>query len=322
MQFSTLDVLLLCLFLLLGIAVVFISVTAYTAWVLTHPYRRTYASAVARGRAGDPAELRRADGSSYAYTSWELNGKGFRCPVWDVVGGDPQGPVFILSHGWGDSRIGGLTRLTRIGPLASRVILWDMPGHGEADGICRLGTLEPLILGELMALVGTPAILYGWSLGAGVSIVASLLNGGRGIIAEAPYRRPETPAENVLRSWGLPHGPTLRAALGLLGMCFGVGWHWAAFDREVRAAAVSVPLLVIHGEADEVCPVDDGGRIAASCAYGDIEVIPGAGHHGLWTDDASASRCEDAVRRFLERLRAEEALNSRHAHGHAEQSHS
>ena len=318
MHFTTESILGLLAFLGLGAVLAVALLAAHTAYVLTHPPRRTYASALARGRPGDPGELLRPDGGRRSFTTWEHRWGGLRLPGWDIVGDDPAGPVFVFSHGWGDSRIGGLVRAQALASLASRLILWDMPGHGEAPGVCALGTRE---VGALRALIetigsGQKVVLYGWSLGAGVSIAAALSPSDArhpalpaAVIAEAPYCLPDTPARNVLRAWGLPWRVNLPIALTLLGMRFGVGARWRGFDRAALAAGLTVPLLVLHGERDEISPPEDGERIARGASRGTFAAIPGGGHHGLWTDEALAARCRDAVRDFLFR-----ALNSDHAH--------
>jgi pimeloyl-ACP methyl ester carboxylesterase len=229
--------------------------------------------------------------------------------VWDVVGDDPAGPAVILCHGWGDSRIGGLSRLPAVAPCASRLILWDMPGHGEARGRCSLGTREVGALLGLIEQVGGPVVLVGWSLGAGIAVAAAAGDDRvLAVVAEAPYRLPWTPARNVLRAFGLPWRVSLPCAMALLGTRFGVGPLWRGFDRAALAGKVRQPLLVIHGADDDVCPLEDGRDIAGAAPQGVFLPIPNAGHHGLWTAESTAVQCRAAVREFLSR-----ALNSGHA---------
>jgi pimeloyl-ACP methyl ester carboxylesterase len=297
----------LAVLLLVGLLIAVAAMTLYTVRVLTHPPRRTYASALARNRPGDPGELDR----KFKWTAWDLRWRHLDLPVWDIEGEKPEGPIIVLTHGWGDSRIGGLTRVGPLAPLASRLILWDMPGHGEAKGTCSLGTHEVAALLALIERIGKPVVLYGWSLGAGVSIAAeagverepgprSLADTGvRAVIAEAPYRLPQTPARNVLLSYALPHRINLPLAMRYLGMRLGVGAHWRGFDRAALAAKMQAPLLVIHGAQDLICPVEDGEQIAAAAPRHEITRIEAGGHHSLWTDAATASLCVDAVRRFL-----------------------
>ncbi len=276
--------------LLVGMALAIAMAITLTVWRLTHPPRRTYASAVARGRPGDPSELP----TPRAFQSWTLQSRGNSIPIWDLPGDAPTGPIVIMLHGWGDSKLGSLSRLSAFLPLASRVLAIDLPGHGEASGCSRLGIDEHL---DVLSLIdhlkaetpGTGIVLFGWSLGAGIAIAAAAthLPHVRGVIAEAPYIHPATPAARVLMSRNLPAGAILQAALAIIGWISSPGWR--GFDRARLAASLRVPLLVIHGEADEISPIQDGRTIAQAALFGSLATIPTAGHLGLWSGDGAES---------------------------------
>lgn len=300
--------------LALGLLIAWASGVAIILRTLRRPPRRTYASAVAGARPGEPSEL----DPPLAFDSWTLASAGESLAVWDVVGGDDAGPMVVMVHGWGDSRIGGLVRLPAIARNASRVLLLDLPGHGESPGRTRLGTSEARHLLDLIGRIAAadshqprPIVLYGWSLGAGISIVAAAASAGQddpnsariaGVIAEAPYRLPHTPARNVMHVRRLPHRLTLRPAFWLLGTILGVGPAWRGFDRAAHAANLRCPLLVLHGEHDEICPLRDGRDIAAAAPGGRLEVISQGLHNTLWTDEATRPACEAAVAAFLSRV--------------------
>lgn len=307
----------LAILLALGLVVALLWAACYTAWMLTHPPKRTYASAVARGRPGDPSELV----PSRAFEAWTFRSGGLEFPVWDIAGDLPpgHGPTIILSHGWADSRVGGLMRIHALAPHASRLILWDMRGHGEAPGLCRLGTRE---VDDLVALIDHLAeratdhlILYGWSLGAGVSVVAAarpdLKPRIRAVIAEAPYRLPWTPARNVMRVRALPYRVNLPVAFAGLGLVLGAGPRWRRFDRAAHAAGLQCPLLVIHGQMDQICPPEDGQAIAAAASDGTLASIADGGHNDLWTDEPLAAKCAAAIDQFLKRFTTEAQRVSR-----------
>lgn len=293
--------------LLLGGALTLIAAIAMVARSLTHPPRRTYGSAIARGLAGDPSEL----DPPRLFEAWSFTSRGLDLPVWDIPGDDPAGPIVVLVHGWGDSRIGGLVRLFAVLPVASRVILWDLPGHGEAPGTCALGTREADDLRSLLATIkaDVPIVLFGWSLGAGLAIELAAGNASdherariAGVIAEAPYRFAITPARRVMHLRRLPHRLNLPPAFWLLGMRFGVGARWTRFDRAIHAANLSCPLMLIHGTDDEVCPIDDSRSIARAVPHGtpvDFTETESAGHNDLWTDPRFAPQHASAVQRFI-----------------------
>jgi len=291
--------------LALGLVLAIASAAAWAAWSLTHPPRRTYASAVARGRPGEPSEL----DPPLAFTEWSLRSRGRSLGVWDVVGEDPTGPVVVMCHGWSDGRIGGLARVPAIASEASRIVLWDMPGHGDTPGICTLGTRERDDLGSLVDQIGPverPLVLYGWSLGAGVCMAyAADDDRVSGVIAESPYREAITPARKVLHLRRLPHRVNLPLSFWVLGLILGQGVRWRGFDRALHAAKLRCPLLVLHGELDPISPPSDGMAIAKAASEGRFELIPGGSHNDLWTNTAFVEASARAVRGFIRELRAE-----------------
>lgn len=295
--------------LLLGGALTLVGAVVLVVHALTHPPRRTYGSAVGRGLACDPSEL----DPPRDFQAWSFSSHGLDMPVWDVAGDEPDGPVVVMVHGWGDSRIGGLVRLGAVAPVASRVILWDLPGHGEAPGSCALGTREVEDLAALVEVLGceTPIVLFGWSMGAGIAIAcaadttnpdrAPISRGIAGVIAEAPYRLAQTPAHRVMHLRRLPHRLNLPPALWLIGAWVGVGPAWRGFDRAAHAKHLRCPLLIIHGSHDEVCPIDDARAIAAAADPGlvQLHITAGAGHNDLWTEPNCALEHTKAVRWFI-----------------------
>ncbi|MEQ8769816.1 MAG: alpha/beta hydrolase [Phycisphaerales bacterium] len=300
---------LLGLLALLGIGfVVFVgAMIVHTAWSLTHPPRRTYASAVSRNIPGDPSEL--DEPLDFEDRTISLHHEEIRC--WIIKGRAPAGPAVVVSPGWGDSRIGALVRLEPLLPLASRVVAVDPPGHGDTPGACDLGAQQASILTAILDTVAPegPVVLMGWSLGAGVSIEAAATHDDDppnvaatrerivGVIAEAPYRLVRTPAERVMRARGMPVALNLSPALALIGFTEPVGPRWRGFDRERWASRLACPVLVLHGTDDPVSPIEDGRAIAAAAPSGTIIETEGGGHNDLWTEHRE--RQIDAVRRFL-----------------------
>lgn len=309
----------LVILLAVGFALAWGGMVIGTCMRLTHPPRRTYAWAVSKGLPGDPGELpppngprafesfdlaARLGGSWRSLVGRERNGESL-VPCWDIVGDTHDGPVVIATPGWGESKVNVLVRLAALGRLASRVVVWDPQGLGEAPGVCALGTREHLVLARLIEYVSSTdnnpeIVLFGWSMGGGVSIVAAANDERvRGVIAEAPYRVARTPAKNVMQYAGLPWTGVGPAAFALMGLVKGVGASWRDFDRAEHAAKLTCPLLVIHGDQDVVCPLDDGRVIADAAPKGQLVVIVDGGHNDLWTEPRFASMCSAAVEEFI-----------------------
>jgi pimeloyl-ACP methyl ester carboxylesterase len=276
--------------------------TLFTARLLTRPPRRGYAFAVSRGVPGDPAELKVPGRPPAKFTSWSVRSRGLDLPVWDVGGDDPDGPIVVLLHGWGESRVHSLSRLPALLAAASRVVLLEFPGHGDAPGRCGLGGPEVVDAGALVDTLhagdaSRPIVAMGFSLGAGVALaLASRDARVAGVVAEAPYRLPVTPARNVLASRGLPFRSNLGPALALAAPSPG------GFDRAAHAARMRSPLLVLHAEADPIVPLKDARAIAAAAGErGSIVVLPGSGHGTLWSDPSAYPTAAAAVDAFLRR---------------------
>jgi pimeloyl-ACP methyl ester carboxylesterase len=283
----------LLLLLAIGGVLYWLGIVAWTARTLTHPPRQTYASAVFRRAPGDPGEL----DSPRQFQAWTLRSQGRDLAVWDLPGDDPNGPVAIVTHGWASGKVNSIRRAPVLTARCSRVVFWDMPGHGESKGRCTLGVKEPADLVALAERVGEgrPLVLCGSSMGTGVSIAAALqLSDAALVIVEAPYRQAPTPAANVMRFKGAPVRFNLGPALAYVGIAACGRWtgpqlsadRRLPFDRAVLAARLACPLLVFHGDADPTCPIEDGRAIAAASPQGRFVEIPGGTHQNLWTNEA------------------------------------
>lgn len=292
--------------LAIGFCIAWTAGVLYARYALTHPPRRTYGTALARNQPGTPSELdsARFGVGPRAFCEWFIDrpGRAGGLPVWEIAGDDAAGPTVIFTHGWGDGRLGGLLRLEPFIAGASRVLLWDLPGHGDAPrsaGLCRLGRVEAADLLALIEKTDGPVVLFGWSLGGGLSIVCGVHPRVIGVATEAPYTLPQVPASRVMGARGLPGLGILRSALTTIG---GLAWQRVGgpFDRAAHAARLTVPLLVIHGENDPVCPIEGGRAIAQGAAGGgEVVAVSGARHNDLWINPVYRSVCSAAVRRWL-----------------------
>jgi len=292
----------------------FVTIAATTWWTirrLRRPPRRTYASAMARGMPGEPSELATPRQWDAWIASCKVGGQTLDLPVWDIAGDEPSAPVIVCTPGWGDSKVGALVRVEALAPIASRIIAWDPPGHGEAPGLCSLGLREHEAIAAIVDQLSDDAqnrgvVLYGWSLGAGASVVAAaeMANLGVvvGVIAEAPYRMPQTPARNVILNASMPWRINGPLAFWLLGVELGVGPKWRGFDRVEHARRLSCPLLVAQGSLDEVCPVDDGRAIASAAPLGLFVEIQGGHHSDLWTNERFSTPFQSVVVDFVRSL--------------------
>lgn len=283
-----------------GAAVFAAALFIWTVRTLTRPPRRGFGWAVAYNLPSHPGELDPAP----EFTEWTFTSGGIELPVWDITGRKPTGPVVLITPGWGQGRVGCLDRVAGLLDSASRIIIWDLPGTGEAPGTCTLGARETPMLNDLVDRVGndTPIVLMGASMGAGMSIeIGAQRDDICGVIAEAPYCMPLTPARGVLRTANLPWRLNLPPAIAWVGLRSGAGAKWAGFHRAEHASHLSCPLLILHGTDDTVSPIADSRTIADAAESCTLVEIDHGDHHSLWRRPEWLERCAHEAGEFITR---------------------
>ncbi|HAI12421.1 MAG TPA: hypothetical protein DCM28_12000 [Phycisphaerales bacterium] len=276
------------------------------AWMLVHsmmhPSRKTYGVVVAREGVTEPSELNLlAQEVTFTFTDDSTS------PAWIIEGAKLDGPTIILTHGWTNSRYGSLYKAARMVPWASRVVVYDMRGHGDNTAkVCTVGQLEPADLCSIMDQVQqTPDekfILVGSSMGAGITLHAAVNDQQHhvrviGVILDGPYRYAMQPVASHLRLKRIPPEPICMLANAMLRIMF---WNFAPYDRAMQAAELQCPVLVLHGSDDPICPASAGRSIAEAATDGTYVEITGGEHGGLPLVDEKTYH--DAIEQFLNEL--------------------
>lgn len=131
-------------------------------------------------------------------------------------------------------------------------------------------------------------VLYGESLGSGIAVALAAENDVGGLILETPYSSIADVAQ--AQYWYVP-------AKWLI---------WDRFDSLARIGGVRAPILVFHGDADDVIPIRFARRLVdAAPAPKQAHFLPGGSHADLYDFGAG-----DLVIGFLEE-RAREWVASR-----------
>ncbi len=127
-------------------------------------------------------------------------------------------------------------------------------------------------------VAGGDLVLYGESLGTGVAVKMASERPVAAMILQSPYTSIADVAATMF--WFLPV-------------------HWLVrdrFDSLSRIAALRVPLLVVHGERDDLIPVALGRALFAAAREPKRALwIPEGGHNDLW------DRVRDTVMTFAAR---------------------
>ena len=218
--------------------------------------------------------------------------------------GNPGAPLMIFFHGYRSTAArdgsGGFQLCLRRG---FSVLMADQRGHGDSEGgTITFGIRERYdCLDWANAAVEkfgpeTKILLLGVSMGAATVLMASdlpLPPQVKGIIADCGYDSPEDILRETMRRWHYPQFPTWQ--LTRLGAkLFG---HLDV--RECSALEsmkhAHVPVLLIHGEADNVVPCEMAAALRDACAsHAELLTVPGAGHGmSCYTDPAAYEKALD-----------------------------
>lgn len=201
----------------------------------------------------------------------------------------PGWPTLVVFHG----RAGNAAdRAPLVAPFAEAgygVVLAEYRGYGGNPGApSEAGFLldARAHLDWLAAAWGeTAPVVCGESIGSGVAVMVAAERPVRALVLDAPYTSVADLAAAMYR-W-LPARRLLR--------------HH--FDSISRLPGVRVPVLVLHGDADDIIPHEHGRRVAAAAGgRAEFVLLRGAGHPVLKEDPAGRGMRE--VERFLADLSA------------------
>ncbi len=201
------------------------------------------------------------------------------CRLSVAVIGDSNSGILLYFYGNGEQIDTSLFRMRWLHRISGlQVICADYRGYGRSTGIPSLAVLQSdaRLLVERYAPEGTrPILAYGRSIGTIPAIALcehGLLDGA---ILEAPF----TTAGEVTEAWsrGLPL--PLRPFMKL------VPSRELVIQRQPIdiMKEISVPLLIVHGTADEIIPFELGKRMfdAANTGKKQFCAVTGYGHNNL-----------------------------------------
>ena len=296
-----------------GGGVLILVCSAALLYRMLHPQRKTYGHALALGLLTSPDEL----GMTYREQRFRFP-DGSTTLGWVIEGRCPDGPVVVMTHGWESSVYNSLIRVPMFARWASELVLYDMRGHGESTAkACHLGASEPDDLHAVIEQAGNPdlpVVLFGSSMGAGISLVAAsptVYGSSRsadrrdtwerivGVICEAPYRRGMEPIYGHFRQQGWPSYPVVPVAYLYLVLRFLRLWR---FDRVEYAQELRRPLLVLHGTNDPISQYGSGRQIADAAERGRLVSFEGGTHGDL--AEVDPQRYTEAIDCFFRDLQA------------------
>ncbi|MBQ8683829.1 MAG: alpha/beta hydrolase [Clostridia bacterium] len=222
-------------------------------------------------------------------------------------------PLQIMFHGWrstAEHDFGGGHKMARA--LGHNILLVDQRAHGKSGGhALSFGIRERYDCADWAFFAArqyptSPLLLTGISMGAATVLMASSLplpDNVVGIMADCPY---SSPAAIIRKVCGDAHVPGWLAMpfLHLGAWLFG-GFRLADGGAVEAVKEAKLPILLVHGEADDFVPCAMSREIAAACASPlTFLTVPGAGHGASFLVDNEGYKA--AMTTFLRQVLPEE----------------
>jgi hypothetical protein len=230
---------------------------------LLHPWRRAMTVSAPPG-----CEDTMFTGAAVDLAGWRCSAAGAR-----------RGTIVYL-HGVADNRASGFGVIQRFTARGFDVVAYDSRAHGESQGeACTYGFYEKedlrLVLDTLDA---GPIVLMGTSLGAAVALQQAARDARvSGVVAAETFSDLRTVAAE--RAPFVFTGEVLRRAFELAEQQ--AGFQVDAVSPLRAAAQITVPVLLIHGDADRDTPPAHSQRVFDALAGSRrLLLVPGATHNG------------------------------------------
>jgi len=196
-------------------------------------------------------------------------------------------PTLLYFHGNGGSVAGRAALIAKYMLRGRGVMMMSYRGYGGSTGSPteRANVADARLAFDSLVADGVrpqDIILYGESLGTGVAVQLAGERNAGGVILDSPYTSVVDRAAELY--------PFLPVGLILSDR----------YETSRHIAKLHAPLLIVHGEADEVIPVAMGRKLfALANEPKEIVTLPGAGHN-----DHDLYGSFEAINGWIDRLRS------------------
>ena len=223
---------------------------------------------------------------------------------------EKRGPLVIVLHGFTSSkeRTHTVAACEAMREAGFATLRFDLYGHGESGGEFRAHTLDKWISNTLAVInyaEGLDFVTEIWLSGHSQGGLTAALAAGKepervkGLILRAPaFMIPRCAREGNLLGVRFDPDRIPEAFPTIKGLTLEAGYVRSAQAIHVEEAidAFHGPVLLLHGEADDVVPLRDVAAAAERYRTCRLELIPGETHHF----DRAPERMKSVIRSWLE----------------------
>jgi len=191
-------------------------------------------------------------------------------------------PTIIVLHGWGGNSSLMLPLAPHIHDAGFHALFIDARNHGlsESDSFSSMPrfaedlevAVDLVRTRDDVAAVG----VIGHSVGAGALIFSA--SKGVPIDAAVSVSSFAHPGEMMHENMPLPK-PVVSAILEAVQRT--IGYRFDEFAPRTRVVSVDIPLLLVHGDKDDVVPIANLHQLADAHGGAEVIIVPGGGHSDL-----------------------------------------
>ena len=191
-------------------------------------------------------------------------------------------PVIVVLHGWGGNSSLMLPLAPHIHDAGFHALFVDARNHGlsEHDSFSSM----PRFAEDLEVAVEwartredvTAVGVIGHSVGAGALIYSA--SKGVPIDAAVSVSSFAHPGDMMHENMPFPK-PVISMILEAVQRT--IGYRFDEFAPRTRVVAVNIPLLLVHGDKDEVVPIANLHQLADAHGGAEVIIVPGGGHSDL-----------------------------------------
>jgi hypothetical protein len=280
------------LFRVLGSVIVVLALSFGTTAVLAAVLAEGSVHPLLKRRATDTAALAYSIAHAANATARKVTittKDGVTLDAWWLSPPKPNGRAVIVCHGVADSAFGALGYALLFLNHRYSVLIPESRGHGQSLGFVTYGVLESDDIVQWLSWIKsnsgvTDVFGFGESLG-GAILIQSLARGAsfRAVVAECPYSSFEAVAqERVARAVPAPLAALL-VKEGIAYICLRYRVNLLEARPEVAIAQAHVPILLIHGQADNETSPGHSIRLARiNPELTTLWLVPAASHTGAF----------------------------------------
>lgn len=215
-----------------------------------------------------------------------------------------QRPAALVMHGWGSSALDLVPLAEPLREAGLHTLLLDARGHGRSDD-CTITSMPHFaddVAAGLHWLRANPLVdpdrivLVGHSVGAGACLLAA--HRDPDVAAVVSLSCMAQPREVMTRLLSGAHVPRPARWLALRYVEHTIGMRFEVFAPLLTLPALRAPVLLVHGELDDVVPVSDAYQLAAAAPGTRLLVVPATGHADIEAVPAVSAALRDFVTRI------------------------